>query len=196
MTYPVLPVIMPPGLNGMRNGELDPNVLRPISDNTGELYKTAATAFNCLQLSAFFEGVAVNPIGRTECYRTLGVQKTIFYQRFQPNPAGRVPEITRNYEGRVWYLKQGNYVPCASPGNSNHGWGLAVDIAGATVGSKTLAWLLGDGSLGSQALRFGFSWEVADGPSAESWHIRYVCGDAITDATAQAIKVFPQLDVR
>lgn len=195
MTYPVLPVIMPPGLNGMRNGELDPYVLRPVANDTGDLYKTAATAFNCLQLAAFFDGISVNPIGRTECYRTLARQKELFYDRYQPNPTGRVPEVTRSYEGRVWYLKPGA-APAATPGSSNHGWGLAVDIANCTVGTKTLNWLIGDGSLSSQALRYGFTWEVADGPNAESWHIRYVCGDDLTYSAKEAIRIFPQLDVR
>jgi LAS superfamily LD-carboxypeptidase LdcB len=195
VTYPVLPVIMPTGLQGCKNGELPTSVLRNINP-VGRLYKTAATAFNCLQLSAFFAGVSVNPISSPDTYRTLAQQKAAFLDRFQPTPAGRVPEITRVYEGKVWYLKQGNYVPVASPGTSNHGFGLAVDIKDCWVGSKTLTWLLGDGSLGSQALRYGFSWEVADGPQAESWHIRYVCGDALTADAQNAIAAFPQLDVR
>lgn len=194
MTYPVLPIIMPPGLNGMRNGELPATVLRTINPK-GQLYKTAATAFNCLQLAAFFDGISCNPIGVSECYRDLARQKTIFYERFQLAPTGRVPEITRNYNGQVWNLKPG-CAPCSAPGNSNHGWGLAIDIANCSPGSPVLKWLYGDGSLTSQALRYGFTWEIADGPQAESWHIRYVCGDSLTSAAEQAISVFPQLDVR
>ena len=193
--YPVLPVIMPTDLQRAQNGLLDPAVLRNVNPK-GQLYRIAATAFNCLQLNAFFDGISVNPIGVSECYRNLDRQKTIFFERYQLTPSGRSPEITRNYDGRIWYLKAGRYAPCASPGTSNHGWGLAVDIADCWVGSKTLDWLYGDGSLGSKAIQYGFSWEIASGPQAESWHIRYVCGDRITAATEVAIKMFPSLDVR
>jgi LAS superfamily LD-carboxypeptidase LdcB len=184
---------MPKELTGAQNGKLDPALLRNVKPK-GQLFKTAATAFNCLQLAGFFKGIAINPIGVSECYRTLERQETIFFERFQLTPSGRVPEITRVYKGRKYYLKAGRYAPCASPGSSNHGYGLAVDIANAS--GPILDFLLGDGFLTSQALRYGFSWEVASGPEAEPWHLRYVCGDELTRDALEAIAVFPDLDVR
>ena len=86
--------------------------------------------------------------------------------------------------------------PAGTPGTSNHGIGLAIDIASAS--GKRLEWLLGDGFATSNALKFGFSWEVADSknPNSEAWHIRYVCGDKLPQAVLDAIAVFPTLDVR
>lgn len=192
-SYPVLPVVMPNELIGAQNGKIDPRLLRNVNPK-GQLYKTAATAFNCLQLAGYFQGISINPIGVSECYRTLERQETIFFERYQLTPSGRVPEITRVYKGRTYYLRAGDVVPCASPGKSNHGYGLAVDIANCY--GKTLGWLLGDGFITSQALRYGFSWEVQSGVEAEPWHLRYVCGDALTRDAQEAIALFPSLDVR
>jgi len=45
----------------------------------------------------------------------------------------------------------------------------------------------------SPVVKYGFTWEVESGPNAESWHIRYVCGDEWPSAVDEALKVFPDL---
>lgn len=192
-SFPVLPVIMPKELIGQQNGKIDPSLLRNVKPK-GQLFKTAATAFNCLQLAGFFKGISIEPIGVSECYRTLERQEKIFFERFQPTPSSRPVPITRVYKGRTYWLRDGRFVPCAAPGSSNHGLGLAVDVKNAS--GKILEFLLGDGFLTCQALRYGFSWEVASGPEAEPWHLRYVCGDSLTRDAEEAIALFPELDVR
>ena len=57
MKYPVLPVIMPADLKGQANGKLDVSLLRPLKGTKGALHHAAATAFNCLQMEAYFAGV-------------------------------------------------------------------------------------------------------------------------------------------
>ena len=188
--YPVLPIIMPSDLAGQKNGELNPALLRDIKAPNGKLHRLAATAWNCLQLAAFFEGIELKHVG---AYRPLPEQIKLFNTRYEAAPTGRTPQVTRTYQGKTWYLKKG-VAPAGTPGTSNHGWGLAIDVASAS--GKRLDWLLGDGFLTSHALKFGFSWEVKSGANAEAWHIRYVAGDTLPQAVTEALAAFPNLDVR
>ena len=188
--YPVLPIIMPSDLEGQKNGDLQPALLRNIKAPNGKLHSLAATAWNCLQLAAYFDGIELKHVG---AYRPLTQQVALFNTRYQDTPTGRTPQVTRKYQGKTWYLKKG-YAPAGTPATSNHGIGLAIDVASAS--GKRLEWLLGDGFMTSNALKYGFSWEVKSGANAEAWHIRYVCGDTLPQAVLDAIAVFPTLDVR
>lgn len=190
MKFPVLPVVMPSDLAGVSNGELPGNLLRSLKATKGRLHHEAATAFNCLQLHAYFQGVDLQATSVADTYRSLEQQKKTFVDRYLGLPTGRKPEVTRKFQGKTYYLKPGK-APSASPGTSNHGWGLAIDIAGAT--GNRLGWMLGPSPLESPVIKFGFSWEVESGPNAESWHIRYVCGDNPPQAVLDALKVFPEL---
>ena len=192
MLYPVLPIIMPSDLAGVPNGKLPPKLLRNIQAPKGQLHSLAATAWNAMQLAAYFDGIELKHVG---AYRPLSEQMALFMNRYALSPTGRTPQVTRTYLGKTWYLKKG-MAPAGVPGTSNHGIGLAIDIANAS--GKRLDWLLGDGFATSNALKYGFTWEVADpkNPNFEQWHIRYVCGDKLPQAVLAAIAVFPTLDVR
>lgn len=189
-TYTVLPIIMPTDLAGTKNGQLPASVLRNIKAPNGQLHRLAATAWNAMQLAAYFDGIELKHVG---AYRPFDQQIKLFRERYTASPTGRKPQVTRTYQGTTWYLKKG-MAPAGTPGTSNHGWGLAIDVASAS--GKRLEWLLGDGFATSNALKFGFSWEVKDGANAEAWHIRYVCGDKLPQAVLDAIAAFPTLDVR
>jgi len=191
-TYPVLPIVMPSDLAGAKNGELNQSLLRGIHAPNGKLHRLAATAWNCMQLAAYFEGVELKHVG---AYRPLSEQMALFNNRYQRSDTGRVPKVTRTYQGQTWFLKKG-VAPAGTPGTSNHGWGLAIDIADAS--GKRLDWLLGDGFMTSNALKYGFSWEVADpkNPNSEAWHIRYIAGDTLPQAVVDALAAFPTLDAR
>jgi LAS superfamily LD-carboxypeptidase LdcB len=188
--YPVLPIIMPSDLEGQKNGEIKPALLRDIKAPNGKLHSLAATAWNALQLAAYFDGIELKHVG---AYRPISQQISLFNTRYQDTPTGRTPQVTRKYQGKTWYLKKG-YAPAGTPATSNHGIGLAIDVASAS--GKRLEWLLGDGFMTSNALKYGCSWEVKSGANAEAWHIRYVCGDKLPQAVLDAIAVFPTLDVR
>jgi LAS superfamily LD-carboxypeptidase LdcB len=190
-TYPVLPIIMPSDLAGTKNGQLPASVLRNIQAPNGQLHRLAATAWNAMQLAAYFDGIELKHVG---AYRPLSEQMALFSNRYALSPTGRKPQVTRTYQGATWYLKKG-MAPASTPARSNHGWALAIDVASVTSG-KRLDWLLGDGFMTSNALRFGFTWEVKSGANAEAWHIRFVCGDKLPQAVLDAIAVFPTLDVR
>ena len=190
-TYPVLPIIMPTDLTGQKNGYVSTTVLRTIQKPSGLLEQHAATAWNCLQLAAYFNGLTLNQVG---AYRSYSQQLALFNDRYSTKDTGRVPQVTRIWQGKVYYLKPGK-APCATPGNSDHGWGLAIDAANCYEGSALLNWLLGDGFMTCEALKYGFTWAVADSknPNFEPWHLQYVPGDTYTQATLDAIKVFPAL---
>lgn len=164
MQFPVKPVKFPTDLKGVQNGKVPMALMYAIAG--GHLHKKAAQAFHCMVIAAKEDGVTLKPTSRADLYRSLARQESVFLRRFQLRKNSS--PIVKEWKGQKWYLRSG-VAPVAVPGTSNHGWGLAVDIAGAS--GKTLQWLL------DNAFRFGFSWEAASGPYAEAWHIRYVSGD-------------------
>lgn len=78
-----------------------------------------------------------------------------------------------------WYRLK-DVVPVATPGTSNHGWGIAIDVAewngrsivGITA-SKAWPWLK------ANAVSFGFSWEWS-AETKEPWHIRHLHGNDVS----------------
>jgi LAS superfamily LD-carboxypeptidase LdcB len=179
--YPVRPIVMPADLRHAMNGLLRKDVLRKIEPANGELHRHAATAWNCLKMAAFFDKISLDHVG---AYRTLGAQSTLFKQRYSLTPQGR--NITRKMNGQIYYLRDG-FAPSSTPGASTHGWGLAIDVANAS--GDRLEWLL-DGN----AEKFGWSWQVKNGPQAEPWHLQYVCGDAPSRGIRNALAAFPELN--
>jgi LAS superfamily LD-carboxypeptidase LdcB len=194
VTYHVLPVILPSGLKDVTNGRLPASKLETLhSYPKGKLYPAARLAFDALALEAYFAGHELKPTSPADCYRSYDRQESGFLQRYSQKNTGRTPRVTRIYQGRPWYLKPG-VAPMATPGTSNHGLGLAVDVANAS--GDLLEWLLGPNGFESPAIRYGFSWEVANGPNAEPWHIRYVCGDNPPPAVLEAVAAFPNLEIK
>lgn len=193
--YPVMDIVMPSDLTGQQNGKLDPKLLRTVNAPAGQMHHMAATAWNCLQLAAFFAGIELKHVG---AYRSYDRQLAMFNERYSATPTGRTPEVTRTFEGKKYFLKKG-VAPSSTPGGSNHGWGLAIDVADAS--GKRLDWMIGDQSkpfgMGSPVVQYGFSWEVKDpkNPNAEAWHIRYCTGDKWPAAVEEALKAFPNLKV-
>jgi len=179
--YPVRPIVMPADLKNAMNGLLRADVLRKIGPTSGQLHRNAAIAWNCLSMAAFFDKISLDHVG---AYRTLGQQTILFKQRYSLTPQGR--NITRKMNGQIYYLRDG-FAPSSSPGNSVHGLGLAIDIDDCS--GDRLKWLLA-----GNAEKFGWSWEVKNGPQAEAWHIRYVCGDAPPRGVRNALETFPELN--
>jgi hypothetical protein len=93
------------------------------------MFTRAATDFNRMYAAALDAGFELQVIGD---YRTLARMKQLFFDRYQLEPSGRVPKVTRRYQGKTWYLKKGKS-PCAAPpegtppnqtGGSMHGYGV------------------------------------------------------------------------
>lgn len=167
MKLPIVKVVMPADLAGHQAGKLPPKLLRKI-DGGGKLHHLAANAWEALVAKAKADGIELKPTSAGDTYRDYELQKRGFLQRYQLEPTGT--GVTRTFEGKKWYLKKG-FAPLATPGSSQHNWGLAVDCANAN--GKRLQWMR------ANILNFGWSWEVVPD---EPWHIRYTAGDNVPEA--------------
>ena len=121
------------------NGQLPAAALAPIAQGHLEIH--AAAGWNMMNVEARKRGLELVPTGSMSSYRTLDQQK-ILYAR---------------------YLKGGNLA--AKPGTSNHGWGLAVDVA--TPAMRSMIDTIG--------AMYGWSKQWSDAPT-EWWHIKYEVG--------------------
>lgn len=125
---------------GYTNGRLPASVLAPIKN--GQLEKTAAAAWNAMNVEARARGLELLPNGSKSSYRTYAQQV----------------ELHNLYEAGKGEL-------AAEPGTSNHGWGVAVDLA--TQQMRTMLDQIGE--------RYGWAKKWSDAQS-EWWHIKYAPG--------------------
>jgi LAS superfamily LD-carboxypeptidase LdcB len=169
---PVKRVVLPADLTNAKNGQLRPNLLRAIRP-LGQLHHLAADAYHAMRAAALADGIRpFKPTSRADTYRTYQEQVALFTSRYTMTPLpGRPSKV---WEGRRWWQKP-NTAVAAVPGTSNHGLGIAVDIADAS--GDRLDWLE------ANALTYGFSWEFTSG--AEPWHLRYYRGDDVPPAVAE-----------
>ncbi|MCV2394113.1 M15 family metallopeptidase [Actinotalea sp. M2MS4P-6] len=128
------------------NGQIPAKDLCTLWDGTNMLRGDAAVALT--ELNQNFKAALGHDLCITDSYRTLAVQR------------------------RLAYTKPGL---AATPGTSNHGWGLAIDLCGTeTHNSTVMAWLSENGPT------FGWdnpAWARPGGSGAyEPWHWEYVPG--------------------
>jgi LAS superfamily LD-carboxypeptidase LdcB len=180
---PVKKITLPKDLRDQANGKVDAALLRPIKPS-GYLHHIPAQAWKAMCAKALAEGVQLTHVG---AYRTYLRQVTMFRLRYSKSPTGRDPQVTRTWQNVVYYLRRG-MSPSASPGTSNHGLGISIDVA-LKVAGKTVniganpdgpgGWVSGTSWLARNAVAFGFCWEVADpsNPNFEPWHLVYYAGD-------------------
>lgn len=175
---PVSRLVMPKDLKGCQNGKLPASLLRRIAPS-GQLHHYAAASWAVLRELAAKEGLDLVHVGD---YRPFEQQLALFRSRMKPFPdAKRNVQVVRTFNGEKWFLHVG--APVATPGTSNHGWGLAIDAALKTKGKKggvvsistqpRIAKRSGLQFLLAEAESLGWSWEL----QSEPWHIRYVAGD-------------------
>lgn len=162
--YPSAKLVVPAGLKGVKNGELDGTVLRKVKCG-GRMFVDAAKAFNIMYDAALEAGVILRNVGD---YRSLDAQLGLFKERYSTSDEGRKPQVTRSWDNKVWFLKKG-CSPCSTPGKSNHGLGLAIDLD--VTNKKVLTWLC------ANAPSYGFFMQSSDpkSPEFEAWHWQY-CG--------------------
>ena len=189
------PVEMPSDLAGVPNGRLGPcNLTTVFFVGVGHLsmHPLAARAWNAM--TAICKAETKADLSTTGTYRSFDAQLQLFNQRYTPTylPLRNVLTNQRTYQGKTWYLRRG-CAPAATPGTSNHGWGIAIDtaiaaptydptakawvtkIVGITADPKVWQWVQ------ANAMSFGFGWEGARPgmPGWEPWHLRYWAGDRI-----------------
>jgi LAS superfamily LD-carboxypeptidase LdcB len=132
----------------------------------------AARAMRALAHAAREAGFELAHVG---AYRSYDQQVALFNQRYTTKKLKGRP--TKVWKG-VTYWQKPRTAMAAVPGTSNHGWGLAIDLAekknGKTVSitGACVAWLL------ANAAKYGYSWEA----QSEPWHVRYVSGNRIPRA--------------
>jgi LAS superfamily LD-carboxypeptidase LdcB len=179
---PIKKLVMPTDLTGVTNGKLPRKLLTKINPS-GKLYWRAAQSWEQLRQLASNEGLVLVHVGD---YRPYNQQLSLFKSRMKPYPNAKVAkQTTRQFNGKTWYLHTG--APVATPGTSNHGWGLAIDAA-LKVNGKVVTITTKPKDCKRSGLRFllkvapdlGWSWEL----QSEPWHIRYVLGDKELPATA------------
>jgi LAS superfamily LD-carboxypeptidase LdcB len=160
--YPYKKLVVPAALQGVENGKLSSKQLAAVKCG-GQMWAGCADKFNAMYDLATQSGIKLRNIGD---YRPYSAQLGLFMQRYSTDDLGRKPQVTRTYEGKTWYLKPG-MAPCSTPGKSNHGLGLAIDLDVTTT--KVLNWMC------LNAPNFGFYLQSDDpsSPEFEAWHWQY-----------------------
>jgi LAS superfamily LD-carboxypeptidase LdcB len=138
---------------GYRNGRI-PKVALASIERGQRLRPDAADAWRALQQAATAD--LGHPIGVTDSYRSY--------------------ELQVDLKARKGSL-------AATPGRSNHGWGLAVDLVTGGWDGEAMDWLQ------ANAHRFGWyhpNWAQINGSNPEHWHWEYRGGGRRTDPTPVA----------
>ncbi len=130
------PLTPPSELVPYGNGQIPTPALAPLANHPEHrLWDPAASAFDRMEAEAAAQGVT---IGITDSYRTLSEQEQLVEKKGLYSQGGLA----------------------ATPGTSNHGWGVAVDL---DLDDRAQSWMRENG------WRFGF---VEDVPR-EPWHWTY-----------------------
>ncbi len=162
------------------NGMLPETTLVEIASNPGcFIEKEAAEAWMRLERHALHDGVEFTAAW---CYRNIKTQRRTYRRNCplvvtspvedpavpesgDPPPTDEVEEADEVSHTRVCR------VPTATPGNSNHGWGRAVDITAdealLTCESDAFLWLVANAS------RYGWvhpRWAACEADKEEAWH--------------------------
>jgi peptidoglycan hydrolase-like protein with peptidoglycan-binding domain len=186
MTLPFIKLVVPTALKQYKNGQLAESVLAPVKTG-GKMYAPVASQFNKMYDAALAAGFKLKNVGD---YRSFQGQLSMFMDRYVTTDTGT--GVTRQYEGKTWYLKKGK-APSAAPDptglkGSNHGWGLAIDLGYdvngklTSMGGACFDWMC------ANAPKYGFYLQGNNKASKEfeAWHWQYALGDASPDGSVQA----------
>jgi D-alanyl-D-alanine carboxypeptidase len=136
VTTATIPAFTPPAeLVPYGNGHIPASLLAPIGVGAHRLYAPAASSFKQMSAAASTQGVK---IGVTDSYRSFDQQTELAQRKGLYTDGGLA----------------------AQPGQSKHGWGMALDV---DVDSKGLAWMRANGA------KYGF-YETTP---REPWHWEY-----------------------
>lgn len=125
-----------------QNGKLPASALAPIYQGNLAKDNWCAASWNAMNVEARAQGCQLVPTGSKSSYRTYAQQEELY---------------------RAYLNGTGNLA--AVPGTSNHGWGLAVDLA--TYDMRDMLDRVGQ--------KYGWAKQWSDAPS-EWWHIKYKAG--------------------
>ncbi|KRD43220.1 hypothetical protein ASE38_02815 [Cellulomonas sp. Root930] len=106
---------------------------------------------------------------RCDAAEQLDILNAAFRAKFGTNLT--ISDSYRSYAGQVLCKRTKGYL-CATPGTSNHGTGVAVDLGGGieTFGTKQYRWMTAN----APALNWTHpSWAESGGSKPEAWHWEY-----------------------
>jgi len=189
-------VIRPSTSSSYSNGQLPGFALVQVPQVVTKclMDRTAARAFSaCFALALKMLGITIKDVGD---YRSFQEQLNLFVDRYIPVTKTKY-DTTSSAHRKIWpsagqfgyssiywvknYAKFGYWpATAASPGTSNHGLGLALDVAqeydtdtaADPITEVFVAWLC------TFAPRFGIYASLA----SEKWHWQYILGDALPQA--------------
>lgn len=149
------------------NGLLPPSLLVDCSPPAGSRLRAgAAESLARVRAEVLrLHGWLPMPTSAMDCYRPYHIQERIFLQRYTTEWVTGIDP--RWWRGRQWWRLPGT-ASAATPGRSNHGWGLAVDITGLGGFDSTrhAQW---------SAVAKAHGWSDSEGRSIrEPWHWVYV----------------------
>src|SRR5262245_7422930 len=158
MALVVKPITPPACLAGQSNGKLSASILVSTPGLAGgptvRLVTPSMRAWKALAGTAAADGTTLRTSSYGDSYRWYDLQVSTFTSRYQVEPTAngyKWWDSDNSGTPERWYKKDG-VASAAVPGTSNHGWGLAVDVANAS--GARLSWLE------AYALAFGWSWEL------------------------------------
>lgn len=200
MTWQTLrhPITYPSGVDVASNGRLRDDQLRQsMAPGHGmvQLHPLASRAFDVLQFNCWHEtGQQLTVVSKADAYRSYERQRATFLARYTQtyNPLTTTTNV-KVWEGTRWYQRRG-VAMAASPGTSNHGWGLAFDAAWWVENPLTHSWSikavtsnrLAFAWLELNAIDHGFAWNNR----TEAWHMEYFAGDAVPQRVLNLERLF------
>lgn len=188
-------VTVPTFLAGYKNGELPSDILRcPDLDRTStsdvwKMFVPVSWAWTAMQIAAKADGHILDTTGR---YRSAARQEALFRERYKPGEENNDGCGSKLWQGQRWYLQRSDKGGCmamaATPGTSNHGLGLADDIAEdpdqfdgtgvVSLDDPTLIWLR------DNAADFGIGLET----HKERWHWHWIGGNALSQRVVDVLR--------
>jgi nucleoid-associated protein YgaU len=170
---PVQKVTKPSCLKGQENGKLAAGILKKCDVGSALMADPAARAMRAM-VAAMRAALNLD-YTHVGAYRTYKGQENLFLSRYTTTPLPGRP--TKTWNGVKYWQKPGTAM-AAVPGTSNHGWGLAIDLAervngkAVSISPRSVKWLI------KHAAQYGFCAEA----QSEPWHWRYFTGDKIPAA--------------
>ncbi len=164
-------VPVPTAVRRFENGRFPGEALVPCGLRSFVMVEPAARAMRAMVVAARADG---HELSATGTWRSYERQRSMFLERYVPHNTGHGRKI---WNGTAYWKRTAGVASAATPGRSNHGLGLAVDLSDsptARISDRNLRWLAAHGP------SFGF-WNTV---RSERWHWSYCLGDDVPDGVA------------